>query len=1789
MSIKDDFLEEIQVGDGVAITYGESGALTVQGVVEKYLSSVVVVAGKRIRFDSIVDYEPLDPAQIKEQTHQTEQTVSRVPAAAAAPAERMIAPATPAPSGTELDCIAAAKELAAAPMLSEEALLELSSLRTKIKELRQEGKLSGNVIGVLDSLQNAAKQQDRSAMRYKLHDWKANTQKLLQQNQDLDAQDALYHLLAVIYVLDEDLIEAANQFGDAGRYDLAALCFQKLGDTDGVEECAALSILDNDPIPPYMLRLYAEAVRASKDVSALCSRMEEGTENPAEQAALLHCAAYLSAQAGLTIAWPDRVNLDSAENYRAFPKLLPKDWNTDLKHSHFLSLQEWQELPEPEEPDGQLSEEEDEEDPIREKKDVPVFVGTILHFSQDDTHFGWLRSDEKDQLFHRAGSTDRFFHINNVLQEDDNLLRQTLASNQYRGLEVEYILVDNGRPEPAAGDLRLTQRGYEEAKRRIERVERSLEQGKPAEPSEVRKGYIDEITDYYDKCIGRIDNKYTFRVDDVVDSELKAYLESIFEVPSQGIPVCYTCKKLPNGKVVAAQVRSADSPAPQEQEESRAQTDVQEQLEQLHRYDDNFYYRAIPIWDRPVSQKPAPAVIPPVKVVQPTPKPASVAVLPPLEPLPKIQVSKFADLPPYSSRETNGALYNRGANALKAGRNWREAEEWFIKSIRAQEMVELSVGNLVTLYLQHNEIMDALDLLDHYGLWVAPDKRVNHEIRIYEKATERCYKIKLCHIIETLLAETPQASNRFHLVSLQANTLRHLQEYSYALGYYQRWEEMYQTESQFQSSSVMAKYERSRPFLLRGKAHCLYMLGRLPEAKVLAEQLLRINSEDATARAILEENLERLNAVLDHPDAYFPDYAESMDEELEHSDLSEFVMDRLDKLDISTSTKNRYIEKGKYVGSISQAKKDVEFYIGNMTGRSALSRSEYLLAAAKISLEVNSRADVTKPPSALSVANAQKYAGRAMASYGDYLLSGMHNIDTARYAYLQALTLLSTRETDWNNAYHRFLRTYFYGIQELSESIREEINTGRSATQFGKILTNRAGSLVGSRENLTIGLLHLYHALEKKPTKRADLSRELFESPLRGPVLTCIREYLPYQVDSDLVLPDQFSNLLADAEAELFSRTQELIEAAQSCIANALSVRSCQESLSRIRQLSWQDCLVESDQARLKELLVLIEQFQLYHEADDFERKAECLNDAIRRINALTKQCDESPTPLTYDLLMPGLAQLGGLLVQEQQKHYEDVPQLSLKFKMAYPLTDKERVRVHVGVENKYGCQRADSLKCAPIQLAAGSECCNIAMDDNSLSGGESTEAIFELVVPEENIRQGSFQLTLQCSYRHTDAQQNSVLKEFSERMMVYLDTDSDLPSIVNVYNQYVGRVMTDAALFMGRDYDIETLLNMLHTGGQTLNRGCGVVLYGQTRAGKSSLTYHFLEKVKELWHHEIIIVNMGNLDAVLSNAMGDDNLAIYLSKFLRTLEGELQEFHTDVYAHLRTSGKLGSGYQILAKPEQAVALTDDYLSAVQRYCGRSKMILLVNDEFSQVHNYIQKGTMSDRFMFYLKAILQDYGIFAFLVGQDDMPQFIREYANAFASMKLMEVNYLPEEAAKKLIDQPISYTDKSGHPKSRYDSSALDELYRLTAGSAFLILHLCAKLVEFLMEKNAKRISGGIVREFLNSRVFAKDSCIRAEEAALFEPQINDRNNPSWESSNRALLTALAQASRGKGAKFDAIDCPYWSDEEKKRYLQRLLERRVVDRDSQGLYHVKVKLLEQWLLFELEGGMETR
>ena len=88
----------------------------------------------------------------------------------------------------------------------------------------------------------------------------------------------------------------------------------------------------------------------------------------------------------------------------------------------------------------------------------------------------------------------------------------------------------------------------------------------------------------------------------------------------------------------------------------------------------------------------------------------------------------------------------------------------------------------------------------------------------------------------------------------------------------------------------------------------------------------------------------------------------------------------------------------------------------------------------------------------------------------------------------------------------------------------------------------------------------------------------------------------------------------------------------------------------------------------------------------------------------------------------------------------------------------------------------------------------------------------------------------------------------------------------------------------------------------------------------------------------------------------------------------------------------------------------------------------------------------------------------------------------------------------KELITEPMC-----DNGKSRFEPDAVDLIYRLTAGSAYLIMIFCSALVDYMNERGTARVTRITVDTFLNKWLFDSAKNNNPITDFHFDAQLND------------------------------------------------------------------------------------
>ena len=531
-------------------------------------------------------------------------------------------------------------------------------------------------------------------------------------------------------------------------------------------------------------------------------------------------------------------------------------------------------------------------------------------------------------------------------------------------------------------------------------------------------------------------------------------------------------------------------------------------------------------------------------------------------------------------------------------------------------------------------------------------------------------------------------------------------------------------------------------------------------------------------------------------------------------------------------------------------------------------------------------------------------------------------------------------------------------------------------------------------------------------------------------------------------------------------------------------------------------------------------------------------------------------------------------LTEKQERLYHDFqPRLTWAENVQPFRTPDGYIQIQLLVKNEPNYQSADTLQITNV-TSEEVERLGSATSISSLRGGQQSELILTVALTETASRSGSFSLGIICSYKCSDSPQ-SVIQKSQDLSFTFVIRNDRFEEMANPFLAYEGgKPLEDASMFYGRSHQIEQIAQSLYLPASgSMNYGRGIAMYGQTRAGKTSVLLHLKSRLLEMYGDRVVLWDMGNIGEI---TLEDETH--YLASFLYSM---LYRGYDAICENNRLSPYTEDGAleppcdALLSQPAFADTLFNQYMGRLNKILKKEQcIIVLILDEFTYLHAPIKEGRLSNGFMRFWKALLQNCCVFAVIAAQDDMPEFMREYPNEFACMELVKLTYLEERYAKQLIQEPL---ERSNHRKDLFrKDGAVDEIYDLTAGSAYLTVLLCSNLVKYLNDKGAYTITKGIVDDFLETRAFGPNSFLSQMN---FESQLQERGHPENNAMNFQILLSVARASQTKGrADIRDIACEGCTPEALQTLVDRLVDRNVLVKEHGG-YWIQVKLLEKWLI----------
>ncbi|GAA0219248.1 hypothetical protein GCM10009527_014270 [Actinomadura nitritigenes] len=553
-----------------------------------------------------------------------------------------------------------------------------------------------------------------------------------------------------------------------------------------------------------------------------------------------------------------------------------------------------------------------------------------------------------------------------------------------------------------------------------------------------------------------------------------------------------------------------------------------------------------------------------------------------------------------------------------------------------------------------------------------------------------------------------------------------------------------------------------------------------------------------------------------------------------------------------------------------------------------------------------------------------------------------------------------------------------------------------------------------------------------------------------------------------------------------------------------------------------------------------------------FDEKEGALRSALRVADALGEDIRLAPTTLSVEVVEPVRASLHERTKAAYRELIENSPPLPEVSVALVRAAQDHSVIVQVKVANAEG--RA-AVEAATVLIDDDLVGFRWTSSDHTLPapvrGGTSQIVVVRLEPADlyQGIR--SFTLPVTLSYRTRLSKATALL---TADLQVRVPASGDFAEVPNPYLDWAsGRPVDRPDMFFGRDELINRARERFRSAA---GPGAGLAIFGQRRAGKSSIR---LQLVRRLREDGLPVADIGNIGELTPSRNMDPTrlLALLMWRIVESADKVLPGEAPLLPPDLRRA-------DFLASPDPVFDCTQIF-DGYRRAVPRAPSLIVTIDEFQYLQTWISQGLAPAAFLTAFKALVERRLFHLVIVGQSAIERLVRDDPNVFGVFSTERVSRLAPAPARRLIEWPIRLDGQTRHREG-----AVARILDLTGGNAFFIQRLCADLVEYMNEERAPLVTQADVD------LVAQDFIERLTGADFDHLESHDTLDFS-SADQRAALVAIARAGERGQATLDAVAHEYGGTG-LRELLRHLVAHEVVQHDE-GSYRIVVGLYREWLL----------
>ena len=1064
--------------------------------------------------------------------------------------------------------------------------------------------------------------------------------------------------------------------------------------------------------------------------------------------------------------------------------------------------------------------------------------------------------------------------------------------------------------------------------------------------------------------------------------------------------------------------------------------------------------------------------------------------------------------------------YARAKRVQLIEKDLERAAQLLRDAIKQGDNVESAVKDLAALLVQLGRADEAIQVLERNRMRISNQQSVdNMLIGFYQNAGKHDKAIELLHKkLEQANTQSKKAQILWQIA------IGHLRKEDYAQA-----EQTFRKVLQAQPDNRTAQ---------RNIALCLFKQERYEEAQHILNRIL-LTTPDPQAAELLEAIRQAQSGRMIPNNEIIVETALS-DISREISGFAKFYLDRCDYQGVRAD----HIQSQNFEHSDIVTLEQLATRSRTIRPRE---RASYYLSAAKITSLLED-----EDPNLF-----YKYLCRSFASSGDAIVVEGRPLDAAREYYCESLSVYDGDRSrkDEQDAVNALVRFLFSTMGQSQIPIKPSIPTIDESLEF--VLMNHP-----DRNKVFDAVAYL--VFRSRYAANRLLNRIYEKSSLQAMALGYLK-VKGISIGAVKRLGD-FVTLWNDLVRKKLDENRSLLNELRTLAQVDLTIASLTHGVERMKAITGK-LFFDLDQQRVIQIQRVLETaLELCSQTAFEEKERLCIQIEIR-CQDLLREIEASPTKISVEEMYPLVNRIWDKVKAYLAELYESsTPQLTLRLPVETYTPDSNRsIGVQVVVSNRAGCSPAEALE---LIVQKYEETFSVGLE-GSLRGGEQRILKVPVQLNVADLSAQAFSLPFYAHYRTRSGEiQQTAVNNFSIR----LSAEEEFEEIDNPYAPYAeGGIVGEPGMFYGRD---ELIANVAKALDSSRAQSKCVVIYGQKRAGKSSILYHLKEKLKS--GDRLLVLDIGNVGAILD----EHSTVPFLYQILWTILKELRNAIEDKLSEGKSSLDISfpTDIEFYQHPSPLVLFREVFerfrRKTTQSPDWKDVRIILLIDEFSYIYAYILNGMIPETFMKNWKALLQDNFFNAVLVGQDVMPKFKQRFPNEFGTTQDERVTYLRRDDAIRLIDEPIRIGGHLG--ESRYRERAIERILELTAGSPFYIQILCNRLVEYMNRKRASLVTEADVEQVKDELVSGVNALGKDKFDNLINSGDTSQDAISDEDTLKVLVSVAGNSRTGPCSRSNiACETSVSVDE----ILEDLVRRDVIERERGQYYSIRVGLFREWLL----------